>query len=871
VNPDEWAKIEKLFDLAIELHGEERAAWLAEVCAGQPERRESLERLLRRFEEPSQDVREDSPLFAPGQLVAGRFLVTELIARGGMGEVYKVRDRKLHNLQLALKTIRPGIASQQAALQRFLREVWVPREISDEGICRIFELVEHRQLDLHGQELVIPCLTMQFLDGEPLSALLARRRPLPLPEALAILSRIGRSLQVLHDHGIIHRDLKPSNIMLVRKEDGSTHPVIIDFGLAKSLTADAAWETQTSLLPGAPYFLAPEVFHGQRGSFASDVYSFGLLIDILVTNSYAFPYNSSEELLYRKLQEDPILPSARADRLPPVWEQVILACLRRDPAQRPPRPADLVRLLEGDPTSVPLPKSPWRPSRRFWLSAASATAAAAAAASFSALSSPPIEGSLLVFPFRNLTSRTDFDQLCLGHETELIRRLRFFPQVQVFPVPRNWKPDKADLAKGRLSLEASLQATAGAPAFLLRLLDNQTGAVASKWTLSASLDDPAALQNEIVERTVEALRRAYADSPLYSAFRSVLPAAHAALPALASTVNAALAEYQQGQQIALARTPAAALEAIACFERAIAHDPTFALAHAALADIRQVLLLFNRGATAQLLTEALQYAERAVALDSKLPECHVSLAAARQNVWNWDDADRSYQTAITVNPRFPRAHYWYGGLILQFGRMQEALHRARVGLELDPFDHTQQASYGLYLWFAGRAADAASHLETLLSRTEIINAHINLGQSCASLARETAEPDASRHFSRAITAASEVRNREFAAAGGIDPGYLKWSDILFNQALASRGDFNAARVYAQRLLRGYEAGHISASAAAWAYAMINDRRTALDLLDQGLIAKEREMLYLRVHPLYRNLHPEKRFWQIARQMRLAEA
>lgn len=123
LHPDEWAKLEKLFDLALELPVEERSGWLAEVCAEHPERRESLERLLRRFEEPSQDVREESPLFAPGQLLAGRFRVVALIARGGMGEVYKVRDQKLHNLQLALKTIRPGVGSEQAALQRFLREV----------------------------------------------------------------------------------------------------------------------------------------------------------------------------------------------------------------------------------------------------------------------------------------------------------------------------------------------------------------------------------------------------------------------------------------------------------------------------------------------------------------------------------------------------------------------------------------------------------------------------------------------------------------------------------------------------------------------------------------------------------------------------
>ena len=819
-------------------------------------------------------MREESPLFVPGQLLADRFRVVGMIARGGMGEVYKVRDQKLHNLQLALKTIRPGVGCEQAALQRFLREVWVPRDISDEGICRMYELVEHRQIDPQGREIIIPCLTMQFLDGEPLSTLLSRRRPLPLPEALAIATGVGRSLQVLHDHGVIHRDLKPSNIMLVRVEDGSTRPVIIDFGLAKNLSADSVWETQSALLPGAPYFLAPEVFHGERGSVASDVYSFGLLLDTLVTRTNAFASSSPEELLYRKLHDEAIRPSARAEALPAAWERVILACLRRDPSQRPQRPADLIAMLAGDAPNARLTAKRWQPSRRFWIHAAGAAAAVGIAGVVSNWAPPAVAGSLIIFPFRNLTARTDFDPVCLGQETELIRRLRAVDEIQVFSVPRNAKTESIDLSRARLSLEASLQVASPAPAFLLRLIDNRSGAEVFRQNLTSALDNPIALQNEIFERTCDALRQLNSGHALSLAFRvlrPVLPAAQAAPPALASTVNAAVAEYERGQKIALDRTPAAAQEAIACFGRAISHDPNFALAYAARADVRQVLLLFNRGATSTLLAEALQDAEKAVVLGAKLPECYVSLASARQHVWDWNGADRSYREAIAANARFPRAHSWYGGLILQFGRMQEALGHARAGLELDPFDHTLQATFGLYLWLAGDPAAAVSHLEELLRRTDLINVHINLGQACAALARQTPEPDARSHVRRAMESAYEVQRREREAAGGSDPGYLKWSDILFNQVYASLGDLGMARDYAQRLLAGFTAGKISASAAAWAFAMVNDRRTALDLLDQGLAAKEREMLYLRIHPLYRNLHPEKRFWQIVQQMRLAEA
>jgi len=870
LDPDEWAKIENLFDLAIELPAGERAAWLVKVCDGYPERREALERLLRRYEEPSQDVREEGPLFVPGQLVADRFRVLALIARGGMGEVYKVRDQKLHNLQLALKTIRPGIGSEQAALQRFLREVWVPREIAADGICRMYELVEHRQVDPQGREVVIPCLTMQFLDGEPLSALLARRRPLPLPEALVIAAGVGRSLQVLHDHGVIHRDLKPSNIMLIRTEEGSTRPVIIDFGLAKNLIADGVWQTQGAALPGAPYFIAPEVFHGERGSIASDIYSFGLLLDTLVTHSDAFVFSSPEELLYRKLHDEAIRPSARANALPAVWEQVILACLRRDPAQRPVRPAELVELLSGGSANAAVTPRRWRPSRRFWITSAGAACLASVAAVAPKLAPAPVTGSLLVYPFRNLTSRTDYEALCLGQETELIRRLRALPGVRVFPLPRKWQPGPDDLDKARLSLEVTLQTRGGVPGFLLRLLDNRTGAVAAESSQAIVRDNPTALQQEIFAWTIAGLVRLEAGNPLRDAVRSVLPRAYGALPALASSVDAAVAEYQRGQQSSLSRTPAAALEAIACFQRAIAHDQNFALAYAALADIRQVLLLFNRGGTAQLLAEALRDARKAVALNASLPECHVSLASAQQHGWDWDQADRSYRAAIAANPRFPRAYSWYGGLILQFGRIREALAHARRGLELDPFDHTQQAGFGLYLWLAGDPAAAVLHLETLLRRTDIINVHINLGQACAALAGQAPEQDALRYAGRAMETAAEVKRRELEAAGGSDPGYLKWSDLLFNQAWASRGDLGMASSHARRLLRGVEAGAVSAAAAAKAFAVIHDRRTALDLLEQGLAAKDREMLYLRVHPLYRNLHPEKRFRQIVEQMRLAE-
>lgn len=908
MDADEWAELERLFDLALQLPREARPAWLDKVCVGKEELRGRLERMLRTVDDESEDPRDEDPIFVPGQIVAGRFRNVNLIARGGMGEVYKTRDQRLHDSLIALKTIRPNGAAGRAAFERFLREVYVPRDIADDGICRMYELVEHLQIKPDGSEQTIPCLTMQFLEGESLATLLKRKRPLPLEQALRIIGRVGRSLQVLHDHGIIHRDLKPSNIMLVPKPDGGDHPVIIDFGLAKRCDpGDAAWETQTAGIHGAPYFMSPEAFEGQGDSIAADVYSFGLVIDSLVTERNAYPSESFAELVYVKTREEPEAPSERSTGLPAVWEDVILACLQRDPAKRPQRPLELVKLLECDRTAIALPPrtttvrksgisvlgqrstAPMRDldqftrarfsslrsqplSRRAWIGAVTAIGLAVPA-TLALYPRESLEGSLLVFPFRNLTTRPEFDQFCAGTEEELVRLLRYFPKLQIFQVPVGWKLQRSDLEKGRFSLEGSLAFVDGSAEFSMRIRENASSKVTAEWKLPSPVNNAVEVQAEINARTVSELRKTFSSVDfLHKIWQTghVLKKDSLDGPRPTTENDAALREYRDGQDVARTRSPASALRAIACFERAIAHDPKFALAYAALADIQQVLLLFNRGSTEQLLAEALDYAERAVALDSTLPECHVSLASARQNLWKWPESDQSYRAAIAANPKYPKAHNWYGGFLLQFGQMLPALSRVKQGLLLAPFDDLQQASYGFYLWLAGRSREAVSHLEGLLAHTNIINVHINLGQAYATLARELSEPEATVYYSQCLTTAAEVRRRELADAGGVDPGYLKWSDVIFNQAHVSRGDLNAARHYAHRLEKGMEAGKISASAVAWAYSMINERRRALELLDEGRTVREREMLYLLVHPLYRNLRGEAGFRRLVRDMQLVE-
>src|SRR5262249_40061905 len=152
------------------------------------------------FLEPSSIVLATSWLFRDGDRIAGRFKVMRRIARGAMGEVYQVYDERLR-LQIALKAIRPELLGDAETVERFRREVLVTREIAHDGLCRVFDLVEHAIGPQPGlpDGTIVPCLTMQLLEGETLEEWLARRRPATPTEALPILRQVALALQVLHD------------------------------------------------------------------------------------------------------------------------------------------------------------------------------------------------------------------------------------------------------------------------------------------------------------------------------------------------------------------------------------------------------------------------------------------------------------------------------------------------------------------------------------------------------------------------------------------------------------------------------------------------------------------------------------------------
>jgi serine/threonine protein kinase len=291
----EWERIKAIFESALNVGEPERESYLASACGDNSEIRATVAELIANHVAAGGFLEDVSVrignAFSEGDLVGGRFRIVRFISHGGMGEVYEAFDEKLR-VRRALKTLRPQLAGDTSALERFQREILVAHEVAHESLCRVHDLVEHRD-----GETVVSCLSMQLIEGESLLALLARERPLAPEKALPLIRQIATAIDVLHRNEIVHRDLKPSNVMLTRRRDGELLAIVTDFGLAKALEGRADFfESQLEFQAGAPYFMAPELLRGQRPSAASDIYSFGLLIDEMVTGSRAFTAESLQSL-----------------------------------------------------------------------------------------------------------------------------------------------------------------------------------------------------------------------------------------------------------------------------------------------------------------------------------------------------------------------------------------------------------------------------------------------------------------------------------------------------------------------------------------------------------------------------------------------
>lgn len=270
-----------------------------------------------------------------GQIVAGRFEILRFLNSGGMGEVYEAWDSDLKE-RIALKTIRPEIASSPSAIDLFKREVKQARVISHVNVCRVYEAFSHELPS--GDRIWF--LTMELLEGQTLSEYLRQRGPLPPADALELIDQMVAGLAAAHELGIVHRDFKSSNVMLVAGEH-KTRAVVTDFGLSLKVLSELRVGRREA--EGTRHYRAPEQERGGPVGSAADQYSLGVVICEMLTGRLPVRPVSGGRVL---------LPEGR---LTPKWEAAICRCLEVRPEERFEKVTDVVSALNPRKQS----KSAW--------------------------------------------------------------------------------------------------------------------------------------------------------------------------------------------------------------------------------------------------------------------------------------------------------------------------------------------------------------------------------------------------------------------------------------------------------------------------------------------------------------------------------
>ncbi len=259
-----------------------------------------------------------------GQVFANRYEIQGTLGKGGMGVVYRARDRQLDEV-VALKLLRPeALATEPTLLDRFKQEIKLARRITHRNVLRTHDF---------GEADGVPFISMEYLEGVTLKELVRNRGALPLGVGLSFAKQMCHGLEAAHARGVIHRDIKPHN-MLIIPESGELK--IMDFGIARptQVSGQDPSLTTAGTVMGTPDYMSPEQAQGRPADFRSDIYSLGVVLFESLTGKLPFSGETVTQIVIAHIQQPPPSPRSINPHLPKALETAVLQCLQKDPAQR---------------------------------------------------------------------------------------------------------------------------------------------------------------------------------------------------------------------------------------------------------------------------------------------------------------------------------------------------------------------------------------------------------------------------------------------------------------------------------------------------------------------------------------------------------
>jgi serine/threonine-protein kinase len=637
---------------------------------------------------------------------------------GGMSRVFVAVEKSLGR-QVVVKVL-PTDMMGQVSIERFKREIMLAARLQHPHIVPLLSA---------GDSDGLPYFTMPFVEGESLRTRLARHGELPVSDAIRILREIAAALAYAHERGVVHRDIKPDNVLL---SGGSA--MVTDFGVAKALSAssnaDHGGMTSLGVALGTPAYMAPEQATADPAiDHRADVYAFGVLAYELLTSQPPFVGRTPQNLLAAHVSEPPEAIGRRRSSLPPALSALVMRCLEKRPADRPQSASEIVHALDdittpsgGTQPAVAMPSgeaAPIASSRSMRPMLIGVIVAVVAVGALFAMkgrgggAGTAGAKTLAVLAFENKSKDSSLDYIADGMSDELRSSLTSVPglAVKARGSSAHFKSGDADVHEvgSKLSVESVLTGTLSKSGAKFRLVAElvRTSDGNAIWsaTYERAANELGAVQDSISRAVVAALR-----------VQSAAAAGAAGGNDARGTANAEAYDlFLRGKHESASLGDSSEFRARDLFVRALAKDPRFARAHAALAEAYVNMIIGGDAPRNATLALARASVAAAVAIDSTVPEIVLARSALFTTDFKFDENERLLRSAVAAHPADPELHAALGTALYYLARIPESIEEARTARRLDPLSvlNLIQLQYELYIIhdFAGSVALTRDILE----------------------------------------------------------------------------------------------------------------------------------------------------------------
>jgi len=789
----------------------------------------------------------------------GPYEILSPLGKGGMGEVYRAKDTRLDR-EVAIKVLPDHLSRDASALARFEREAKVLAALSHPNILTIFDV---------GQDNGVSFVVMELLPGETLRTRLSQRRH-RWRDAVQMGIEIAEGLSAAHSKGIMHRDLKPENIVVTRDE----HIKILDFGLARwdhdPNTTGTGSETIAELVTatgdvmGTMPYMSPEQLRGAHVDARSDIFSFGCVLQEMITGQRPFSRPTPAETISAILKEEPLALMAFDPAIPTELDQAVKRCLNKQPDQRFQSAGDLAfhlrQLLSGvSPTRTTsqaggTEAAPAGTRAKLIVAATVLLLLGALAIYWPSLrrapGARPQFKSIAVLPLQNYSGDPQQEYFVDGMTDSVIadlgeiKDMRVISRTSVMPYKTSKKSMReiASELHADAVIEGSVMRSADRVRITVQLIDAARDQHLWSESYERELKNVFELQGQVAQAIAQQVHAAVTpeEQKRFATKRAIDPDVYEL--------------YLKGRHIMERGGLEDVRKAIDYFESGLAKDPDNALLYTGLADAYVDKMMDVHESPAEATAKARAAAARALQLDDSLAEAHTSLGMIKLSYdWDWTGAEHELKRAMELNPGYPLAQVMYGQYLTMIGRHEEALPYFEKAHRLDPLFGESYRGEGYACFMAHKYDEAIVQYQKALDL----------------------EPDAITYFGLVLARAEKA---DYATAISEAERATKLNDSpLLLTSLASAYARAGRRADANRVLRRLEeiwkrqgtapAWHAAGSPyvcpyeVAGVYAQLGDKDRAFEWLEKAY--RNRSCLYwLRQDPRFESIHSDPRFQEL---------